>query len=342
MAEAAKEIKTFEDWKAALTGLARRAESEGRLIGAAYYFRAAEFYTPPADPDKNMLYDKFISLIHPIMLSDGIEISEAPYGEAALPCLRLKPSGKTNKGTILIHGGFDSFKEEFYSIMKYFSENGYDVIAFEGPGQGAARKKYGLPLTYKWERPVSAVLDHFGLEDATLLGISMGGYLCFRAPALDHRIKRVIASSIAYDYTDHPPKLLQPVVRLFYYKFTGFTTNAIRKAIKKGGIKSWYFSNLMYILDVGEPIKAVQFLTSLTADKLHCDKVTQDVLILTGRDDHFVPFKMHKKQVGALTSARSVTGKVFYKDSSASNHCQVGNIGLALETMLDWMDKTTG
>jgi len=55
-------------------------------------------------------------------------------------------SASEKKGTILIHGGFVSFIEEFYSMMKYFSNHGYEVIGFERPGQGAALRKYGFPL----------------------------------------------------------------------------------------------------------------------------------------------------------------------------------------------------
>jgi hypothetical protein len=35
---------------------------------------------------------------------------------------------------VLLHGGFDSFIEEFYAMMRYFSDDGYDVIGFDGPG----------------------------------------------------------------------------------------------------------------------------------------------------------------------------------------------------------------
>jgi len=35
-------------------------------------------------------------------------------------------------------GGFDSFSEAFYSIARCFADLGYEVIAFEEPGQGAA------------------------------------------------------------------------------------------------------------------------------------------------------------------------------------------------------------
>jgi len=44
-------------------------------------------------------------------------------------------------------------------------------------------------------------------------------------------------------------------------------------------------------------------------------------------------------QIKALTNAKSVTGRVFTEDEQAHNHCQIGNIGLALDVMLKWIDE---
>ena len=49
------------------------------------------------------------------------------------------------------------------------------MIAFDGPGQGGARRLAGLPFEPDWERPVAAVLDRFALDRASLVGMSMGG-----------------------------------------------------------------------------------------------------------------------------------------------------------------------
>ena len=38
-----------------------------------------------------------------------------------------------------MHGGFDSLIEEFYVIWQRVAAAGFEVIAFEGPGQGGAR-----------------------------------------------------------------------------------------------------------------------------------------------------------------------------------------------------------
>jgi hypothetical protein len=42
----------------------------------------------------------------------------------------------------MIHGGFDSLIKEFYSMVRYFSDHSYEVISFEGLGQGAALREY--------------------------------------------------------------------------------------------------------------------------------------------------------------------------------------------------------
>ncbi len=59
---------------------------------------------------------------------------------------------------------------------------------------------------------------------------------------------------------------------------------------------------------------------------------------MEGGNDHFVPFKMHDLQLKALNNSRSVSDVVFTKESHAQNHCQIGNIGLALDTMIKWLD----
>ena len=335
--EMGKVVKTVQDWKEQFLKYAKIHETKKNILQAAYYYRAAEFYMPFTD-EKMGIYDKFQSMIHPIMKEDGVVFDLVPYNGSFLPSIKMHTT-KNKIGDLVIHGGFDSYKEEFYSVMKYFVERGYDVYIFEGPGQGEANRKYQVPMHHHWEKPTSAVLDFYNLDDVTLLGISMGGYLCFRAAAFDKRIKRLIASSVAYDYNDLPPKLLQPIVKLFYTKFKKFTANAILKQIEKQDLASWYFTNLQYMLKKDDPIEMVNFLTSMDAKELHCENVTQDVLILTGKDDHACPFKMHKKQIDALINAKSVSDKVYYKDSNASAHCQIGNIKLSLDDMADWMDS---
>jgi hypothetical protein len=247
MTDAGRQIRTFDDGKEVLTTLAEKAASEQRWTNAAFYYRAAEFFVLPSDPDKEALYDRFMDLFyHKAAAGEPIERHAVPYGGAHLPAIRLPSAQERVRGTVVIHGGFDSFIEEFYSVATFFAANGYDVILFEGPGQGATLKKADLSLTHEWEKPVKAVLDHFGLDDVTLLGFSMGGWMCFRAAASEPRIKRVIASSIAFDYMLIPPLPIQVLSR-FLLRFPNLMDYLAGLKMKASYQERWGINNLMYI-----------------------------------------------------------------------------------------------
>jgi len=338
MEKAGKRIKGFKDWKLEMLKLAEEAVSENRSVNAAFYYRAAEFYAKSKDPEKESLYDRFIELFYAAFKNDQIERQKVPYEGTFLPAIRILATVE-KKGTILIHGGFDSFIEEFYSMMKYFSDHGYEVIGFEGPGQGAALRQYGLPLIYEWEKPAKAILDYFHLEDVTLLGISMGGWFCLRASAFESRIKRVIAMGHALDYM----KSMNPIFRKIHLWFMEHCREfmnrmAVLKFEKREGMASWVVDHLKYITKKERPLDALEIYLQMNEENIHPELVKQDVLILTGRKDHFIPFKMHDMQIKALTNARSVTGRVFTKEEHAQNHCQTGNIGLALGVMVKWIE----
>jgi hypothetical protein len=94
---------------------------------------------------------------------------------------------------------------------------------------------------------------------------------------------------------------------------------------------------MMYILGTDEPMVALDFAFALSEENLHSDLVRQDVLLLASREDHFIPFRLHKEQLRRLTAARSVSDRVFTREDHAHNHCQIGNIGLALSVMAEWL-----
>ncbi len=337
--DVAKRIQKFEDWKREMVQLAKIALKENRFMNAAFYFRAAEFFTLPSDPDKEKLYDKFVDIFYNSAFKDeSIEKFSVPYEDTFLPAIHVKSQNEENKGAIIIHGGFDSFIEEFYSMATYFADLGYDVIMFEGPGQGAALKKHNLPLTYKWEKPAKATLDYFELDDVTWLGISMGGWLCFRAAAFEPRIKRVVALSVAFDYIQIPNTVLQIIAKLFL-KFPALLNYSAQMKMKMNYQNKWGINNLMYITKTKKPIESSNYMLKFNEKNLHSEKVIQDVLILSGAEDHFIPLKMHYKQIDALINANSIEGHVFTRKDQAQNHCQIGNIGLALDVMSSWISK---
>lgn len=336
--EAGRRVRTFVEWKGEMLRQARKAIAEKRLMNAAFHYRAAEFYTFPDDPDKHPLYDKFSELFYRTFGTDGFDRIRIPYAESHLPAIVMTPRAPA-RGSIVLHGGYDSFIEEFYSLMRYFAASGFRVIGFDGPGQGAARRHGGLPLDFRWEKPVAAVLDGLGLDDVTLIGLSMGGYFALRAAAFEPRVKRVITSGHAYDYRRIAPAPAMALLKFFRDHFRGSTNRLSRWKIRKGGMEAWNISHLMYVLATDEPMAAFDFAMQLNEGNLRSDLVTQDVLILASAQDHFIPLRLHKEQLRRLAGARSVTDRVFTAEEHAQNHCQIGNMGLALKVMKDWIDE---
>lgn len=72
MEEAGRKVNSFKDWKLEMIKLAEKAVSENRLMNAAFYYRAAEFYATSKDPEKEPLYDKFSELFYEVFKNDEI------------------------------------------------------------------------------------------------------------------------------------------------------------------------------------------------------------------------------------------------------------------------------
>jgi len=66
-------------------------------------------------------------------------------------------------------------------------------------------------------------------------------------------------------------------------------------------------------------------------------RLTQDVLLMAGAEDHYIPVHQLPDQIATLTHVRSLTARLFARAEQAQNHCQVGNMGLAFRIMIDWM-----
>jgi pimeloyl-ACP methyl ester carboxylesterase len=344
---AAHRIRDLADWKREFLSLAETAEREGRNDDAAVYFRLAEFFMSVGDTDKDRAYEKFIDLFHENLApeySRGEIIEEkVPYESGYLPVMRLPVINGDKKGVLVAHGGYDSFVEELYPLMNYFREHGYEVIAFEGPGQGSCLRKYGLVMTPEWERPVGAVLDYYDLSDVTLLGISLGGYLAPRAATFDKRIERVVAYDAIYDFfgcvASVRGPLFETVIRMLVGLGAAPLLNAIvRVRMRRDPFISWGINQGIHVYGVRTPYQYFREVMKYNTRKFS-RLITQDFLLLAGTRDHFVPLEMFFKQARALTNVRSLTCRLFTEAESAQSHCQVGNIELALSFIVSWMDE---
>jgi pimeloyl-ACP methyl ester carboxylesterase len=280
------------------------------------------------------LYDLFRDTFYTAVQHEKIERLSVPFQLGSLPALRL--AAENRRGTIVIHGGLDSFMEEFFSAACYLLAAGFQVILFEGPGQGAALRKSHLTMTHEWEHPVSAVLGYFGLADVTLVGVSLGGYLALRAAAFEERVSRVVAYDV-FIYDQHGSGV-QGVVYQLFLRFPSLYNWVARTAMRRSVAADHLISQWMYITDTKTPAEWVELLQHYSVSDV-ASRIKQDVLLMAGAEDHMIPLKEYHSNHRGLTHARSITGRVFTADEHAQNHCQVGNIKLALDVILNWISE---
>ncbi len=340
----APNIKDFDEWKRELIALAEQALHENRILNAAFYYRSAEFFVSPDDPDKEDLYDRFIDLFYSANKNTLEEKVQIPFKNSFLPAIHLK--NKENKGVILLHGGYDSFMEEYYLFASYIRDAGYEVILFEGPGQGSARIKNKLFMTHEWEKPIKAVLDYLNIDNVTLIGCSLGGYLGLRAAAFESRISKVVAFDIFYDFfyiifqSSGGGEQSRKMVETFLKKEQVEILNKAGKmAMEQDLFTKWGIAQGMSVFGVNTPyeyFKNAKLYTTAEISKL----VTCDVLLLAGTKDHFVPIEMFYKQIEALKNVKSLTCRLFTEKEHGANHCQVGNYKLVFDFILNWINIT--
>jgi fermentation-respiration switch protein FrsA (DUF1100 family) len=77
----------------------------------------------------------------------------------------------------------------------------------------------------------------------------------------------------------------------------------------------------------------------MNATHVGSERVSQEVLLLSGEHDRFQPPVLTSVQARALTKARSVTVRTFTKAEHADQHCQMGNLDLAFRVVIDWLGR---
>ncbi|MBT9519519.1 MAG: alpha/beta hydrolase [Dechloromonas sp.] len=344
MRSAAPRIANYRDWKREFLALAENAAGEGHILRAGFYFRAADFFMRPDDADRSNARERFLGAMRSVYGLDQLGRHEIPYAtdgvKGTLPAYRFTPSRP--KGMIVFFGGFDSYIEELTSAFFYLRDAGYEVVAFEGPGQGGALNDAGLHMTAAWHEPVKAVLDYFKLDHVTLAGLSMGGCLVMRAAAFEPRVDRVVAYDVYPDALDTVLRQVKPVQRgllkvLLKLRAAPVVNAMARRVAQKSHIAQWGIEEGMHVTGSSSPYGYFQSTKAfVTADVSALIK--QDVLLLAGSEDHLVPMAHFHQQIKALQNARSITARLFTRSESAQNHCQVGNYGLALRTIVNWLN----
>src|SRR6202042_3634582 len=180
----------------------------------------------PLDPRLTASYAQQTSAFRrgAALLACPPEILEIPYEGTTLPgyFFRADPE-EAPRATVILTGGYDGTAEELYFANGAAAlARGYNVIAFDGPGQGRVLTEQRLPIRPDWETVVESVLDYaLGRDEVdadrvALIGLSRGAHLAPRAASAEHRLAACVADCGAYDlYAAFLERLPGPLARPF-------------------------------------------------------------------------------------------------------------------------------
>ena len=112
------------------------------------------------------------------------EIVQIPYEGTTLPGYFFRAGdGQRPRATVILTGGYDGTAEELYFFNGAAAlARGYHVLAFDGPGQGAALLQQGLILRPDWENVVTPVVDcllsraEVDASKIALIGLSLASW----------------------------------------------------------------------------------------------------------------------------------------------------------------------
>jgi pimeloyl-ACP methyl ester carboxylesterase len=334
-----KDVTDYPMFTRLVLDLGEKALVRREVLKGAYYLRLAEFFLHFSDPRKLPTRQRFVDLLLDHLQIPPSAYSRIPFETGWLPAYRLTPMKA--RGTLVVFGGYDSYIEEWLPAALVFRDAGYDTILFEGPGQGAALQLAHLPMNPEWEKPVKAVLDYFRLDAVTLMGFSLGGGLVIRAAAFEPRVRRVIAYDVCPNMLEWmlcsvPQPERGKLVEWFGSGNEDAVNTFVAGAMAKSLLLAWAIQQGLHNTGLKTPYGLLKHYQKYETASIS-SRLTQDVLLMAGAEDHYVPVHQLPDQIATLTNVRSLTARLFTRAEHAQNHCQVGNMGLAFRTMIDWM-----
>lgn len=334
------QLKDEESWFKAWNDKAIAREQDGDFSVASTYYQASEFYLSPEDPRDENAYRKYRENFYKGFNDFEYERYQVPYENGYLPIVKLVTPNATKN--LLLFAEYDSYMEEMVKMSKFLKGIDYNIYVFDGPGQGTALRQ-GIHLIHNWESPVSVILDYFNLKRASAVGMSLGGYLVMRAAAFEKRLDKVVAFDIFYSFFDAlrirmPYDKITKIEQLLAAKDTK-TVNLMFKSMMANNLDlNWKINKGMENVGVQSPYELLKQFQKYNMEPI-MPLINQDVLLLAGENDQYVPSSRLVEIDSKLINAASVKSIMFDKASGGDQHCQAGNRQLGFDAIKEFLSN---
>ena len=329
--------------------LADRFESEGDADAAWRLYFLAAFYLPVHDQRKRHFIEAASRNFDASHTHLAMRRHTVPYKDGSLTAIHWQadPDDRARfpdaPSTLVMMNGFDGYAEEIMAFAERFPCRPFDVVTFDGPGQGHTALA-GMPLEPRWELPTTAVLDYFGIDNAAALGVSFGGYLVMRAAAYCPRITRVIAFDMMYRLLDGLtmplPRPLRPIAEAVVSRArpAWLIDGLMGIAQRFSADLAWKLQQAQYLTGLHRPSQVLRAFGDYTMEPFE-GRITQPCLVLAGDADQYVPFERLGDVRRALRNAVSLEVRAFRhaQDPDMAQHCQIGDLDRAFAIMGDWL-----
>lgn len=280
---------------------------------------------------------------HTVTPVDRVRI---PYEGGSLPgyFFRSVPPHSTPAPTLVAVNGSDgSLAGMWGNCILAALKRGYQVLAFDGPGQQSQLFDDHVPFRPDWEHVLTPVFDALIGKDGVdperiaVYGISQGGYWVPRGLTAEHRFAAAVADpgvvDVSTSWTTHLPKHL--VKLLDEGKYDSFDKEmAVGMRFSPETERTWSFRARPYgTKGYAETIEAVRQYT-LSTDAAAA--ITTPLLITEPEGEQFWPGQ--SQQLAALTPGVSTIVR-FTAAEGANEHCQPLARTLTTERVFDWLDE---
>lgn len=343
-------VRSTQQITALAQSLAERFESKGDADAAWRLYELAAFYLGTDDPRKRRFIDAMSASFDEAHRGLALTRHAVPYRSGELTAMRWEadpadraqaPEGTPR--TLLMLNGFDGYAEEIIDFASHFPTRPFDIITFDGPGQGHTALA-GMPLEPEWERPTDAVLDYFRVDSAAALGVSFGGYLVMRAAAHMPRISHVIAFDMMYRLLDGLTLPLPASIRPLAASIVERARPAwlfdatMSVATHASADLAWKLQQARQLTGLDKPSDVLRALGAYTMEPL-AGMIHQPCLVMAGDADQYVPFERLSDVRRILAGAASLDVHAFHEaeDPGMAQHCQVGDLDRVFAIMGDWL-----